>query len=104
MSAKERIGAMGATREQRRAMGIVAMGRVERDADGFTVYSTATPPEPFRVWEDPHAGRRCTCDAFGRAFRAGLDYACEHIEAVVIASEGPEDEEDPAGDRVRQVM
>jgi len=89
------------------------MGRVQRDEDGFTVYSTATPPDAFRVWDDPHAGRRCTCDAFARAFRAGLDYECEHVLAVLLLGTLPEGETgpgspgpdpEPSRDRLRRVM
>jgi hypothetical protein len=111
MSADEREGRDEISAERLRARGIVAMGRVQRDADGFTVYSTATPPEPFRVWEDPHVGMRCTCDPFGRAFRAGLEYECEHLAAVALLGELPGGEEGPAApapgssrDRLRQVM
>jgi hypothetical protein len=78
-------------KEERRARGIAAMGRVERDADGFTVYSTEPVPEAFRVWEDAHAGARCTCDEFDRAFLRGEEYSCEHILAVALALDPPEE-------------
>jgi hypothetical protein len=68
------------------------MGRIARDEDGFTVYSTAEVPEVFRVWNDDHAGERCTCDRFNRAFREGRDYRCEHILAVSFWREPPADE------------
>ncbi len=79
------------SREERRARGIAAMGRVQRDADGFTVYSTEPVPEPFRVWEDEHAGTRCTCDSFDRAYVRGDEYECEHILAVGFALKAPSD-------------
>ena len=78
--------------EERKARGIAAMGRVERDADGFTVYETGPAPDAFRVWDDPHAGTRCTCDRFDSAFRAGEEYACEHVLAVALALDPPDDE------------
>jgi hypothetical protein len=81
-------------REEQRARGIAAMGRVQRDSDGFTVYSTAPVPDAFRVWEDPHAGPRCTCDEFDRAFRSGADYRCEHILAVELTLGPPPEEVD----------
>jgi hypothetical protein len=68
------------------------MGRVERDETGFTVYSTAPVPDAYRVWEDPHVGARCTCDAFDQAFGRGEEYRCEHILAVALALEPPADE------------
>jgi hypothetical protein len=80
------------SREEQRARGIAAMGRVERDEEGFTVYSTEAVPEAFRVWEDPHAGTRCTCDRFGRAFAAGEEYRCEHVLAVEYSLDPPADE------------
>ena len=80
------------SREEQRARGIAAMGRVERDDTGFTVYSTAPVPDAYRVWEDPHAGARCTCDEFDRAFVRGEEYHCEHILAVALALEPPADE------------
>ena len=80
------------SREEQKARGIAAMGRVERDEQGFTVYSTAPVPDAYRVWEDPYAGARCTCDAFDRAFTSGEEYRCEHILAVEFALEPPADE------------
>jgi hypothetical protein len=67
------------------------MGRVARDEDGFTVYSTDPTPEAFRVWNDEHVGERCTCERFNRAFRGGRDYKCEHILAVSLWLDPPED-------------
>jgi hypothetical protein len=67
------------------------MGRVSRDDDGFTVYSTDEAPAAFRVWNDDLAGDRCTCDRFNRAFRAGREYSCEHILAVGLWLDPPTD-------------
>lgn len=78
--------------EEQKARGIAAMGRVERDADGFTVYETGPAPEAFRVWDDPHAGARCTCDRFDAAFRVGDEYRCEHLLAVALTLAPPDDE------------
>jgi hypothetical protein len=78
-------------KEEQRGRGIAAMGRVARDEDGFTVYSTADVPEAFRVWHEDGIGERCTCDRFNRAFRAGRDYRCEHIVAVELWLDPPED-------------
>ena len=78
--------------EEKRAHGIASMGRVERDEHGFTVYSAGAVPEPFRVWWDEIVGDRCSCDRFNQAFRAGLDYRCEHILAVDLWSNYPDEE------------
>jgi hypothetical protein len=67
------------------------MGRVARDEDGFTVYSAGEVPEAFRVWTDAIAGDRCTCERFNRAFREGKDFQCEHILAVDMWLDPPED-------------
>jgi len=80
------------SREEQQARGIAAMGRVERDGEGFTVYSTASVPDAYRVWDDPHTGSRCTCDEFDRAYIRGDEYRCEHILAVELALEPPADE------------
>ena len=68
------------------------MGRVARDEDGFTVYGAGSAPEPFRVWDDEHAGTRCTCERFAEAFASGDDYRCEHLMAVELWLSPPEDE------------
>jgi hypothetical protein len=73
------------SRERLLAHGIAASGRVARDEAGFTVYALGELPDAFRVWDDPHVGTRCTCERFGAAFRAGDDYACEHILAVALS-------------------
>jgi hypothetical protein len=81
------------TCEKVRARGIAAMGRVERDYDGFTVYSTdATPPDAFRVWNDPVVGDRCTCAPFNAAFTMGDEFECAHILAVRLIQSPPDDE------------
>jgi hypothetical protein len=67
------------------------MGRVSRDEDGFTVYSTGDVPEAYRVWYDDLTGDRCTCERFNKAFRAGREYACEHILAVGLWLDPPPD-------------
>jgi hypothetical protein len=92
--------------EEQRAHGIAAMGRVERDEDGFTVYSTATPPDAYRVWEDPHAGTRCSCERAVAAFRAGDEYRCEHVLAVALWLDPPEDGEERTAeaDPVRRIV
>jgi hypothetical protein len=82
-------------REEKRARAIASMGRVERDECGFTVYSAARIPEPFRVWEEAEVGFRCTCEAFNAAFRAGSVHECEHILAVALWLSPPEDEVQP---------
>jgi len=79
------------TREEQRARGIAAMGRVARDEDGFTVFSTAEIPEVFRVWNDDLDTDRCTCDRFNKAYRVGRDYRCEHIVAVEFWLDPPDD-------------
>lgn len=84
-------GEKSLTREEMRARGIAAMGRVERDSDGFTVYSTAPAPDAFRVWDDQHAGRRCTCGGFAEAFARGDEYECEHILAVALWLDPPDE-------------
>lgn len=79
------------TLEEKRAFGIAALGRVQRDEDGFTVYATGIAPDAFRVWHDEHVGVRCTCARFHEAFRMGDDYQCEHILAVEYSLNPPDD-------------
>jgi len=79
------------SREEQRALGIAAEGRVQRDDDGFTVYATGIAPEAFRVWDDPHVGVRCTCERFDAAIVRDEAYRCEHMLAVTLAF-GPPDE------------
>lgn len=83
------------SREEQLARGIAAMGRVARDADGFTVYATGAMPDAFRVWDDPHAGVRCSCEGFSKEFATGGDYRCEHILAVELTLAPPEEEIGP---------
>ena len=83
-------GAMAS--EERMARAIAAAGWVAREDEGFTVYTAGVPGESFRVWEDPHAGTRCTCRSFAEAFSAGDDRECEHILAVALHLAPPEDE------------
>jgi hypothetical protein len=86
------VGTTGLTREEALARGIAAMGRVARDEDGFTVYGAGPAPDAYRVFEDPHAGTRCTCARFAGAFAAGAEYECEHILAVAYWCDPPADE------------
>ena len=86
------MGTIGASREEALAKGIAAMGRVARDEDGFTVYGAGPIPDAFRVWDDPHAGVRCSCDRFVEAFARGNEYRCEHVLAVAFSVEPPDDE------------
>ena len=90
----------GSNREAALAQGIAALGRVARDEDGFTVYGAGPAPDAFRVWDDEHAGVRCTCDRFVAAFRSGEDYRCEHVLAVEIWRNAPADEVPAAQDAV----
>jgi hypothetical protein len=83
------------SREEKRARGIAASGRVARDTDGFTVFSLGEVAEAFRVWHDPDAGERCSCGPFNTAFREGEDFACEHILAVTLFQTPPDDEIGP---------
>ena len=86
------MGTMGSNREEALARGIAALGRVSRDEDGFTVYGAGPAPDAFRVWDDEHAGVRCTCEGFAGAFERGDDYRCEHVIAVELWLEPPADE------------
>ena len=89
-------------REERRARGIAAMGRVSRDEDGFTVYSTDDLPVAFRVWYDEITGDRCTCERFNKAFRTGRDFVCEHILAVGLWLDPPDDVVLPVEERTAE--
>jgi hypothetical protein len=86
------VSMAGTSKEQALALGIAAMGRVSRDEDGFTVYGAGPAPDAFRVWDDPHAGSRCTCARFAEAFARGEEYRCEHLLAVGFWLEPPAEE------------
>jgi hypothetical protein len=68
------------------------MGRVSRDEDGFTVYGAGPAPDAFRVWDDEHAGTRCTCERSVAAFASGEEVRCEHVLAVELWLAPPADE------------
>lgn len=104
------MGTTGSNREEALARGIAALGRVARDEDGFTVYGAGPAPDAFRVWDDQHAGARCTCERFVAAFASGEEFRCEHVIAVEFWLDPPADDVSAesaaagASERLRRVV
>ncbi len=65
-----------------RARAIAAMGGVERDYEGFNVYSSGIRKEKFRIWRDEDGRVRCSCPEFEQRAAEEIRFRCEHILAV----------------------